>query len=217
MYYPTKKHEEYIEYIKRVCDQNRLSLVLEGSLAHGRAKPFSDIDLLLYGYVNDKLLDDIISGYDNIVMTNLTENPRGIYILNYKNGISVDLDIRECVLSSELDNNVILCDYGFKIADSIKRSVIISRYMPERAQWYRTIRLIHRCCIKFLCGKTDATKALADEVCNAVYAVTNQNTVQSDNIKQRMKDSLQCLNQVYFVDNTIIDLLEELFQEMDYV
>ncbi|HKM03145.1 MAG TPA: nucleotidyltransferase domain-containing protein [Lachnospiraceae bacterium] len=217
MYFPTEKHEEYIEYIKKACNQNCLSLVLEGSLAHGTAKPFSDIDLILYGNINSKILDDIISGYDNIVITNLTENPMGIYILNYENRISVDLDIRKCVLSSEIDNNVILCNYGFKIAEDIKRSVIISRLMPERPQWYRTIRLIHRCCIKFLCGKTDSAKGLADEVCNAVYALTNQNILKSGSIKQRMKDSLQYLNHFYFIDKSIIDLLEELFQEMDYV
>ena len=203
--------------MKRVCNQNQLSLVLEGSLAHGTAKPFSDIDLLLLGNLNAKLLDDIISGYDNIVMTNLTKNPKGIYILNYKNGISVDLDIRESVLSGEIDNKVILCNYGFKIADEIKRSDIMSSYMPERPEWYKTIRLIHRCCIKYLCGKADAAEGLAYEVCNAVYALTNQKIVESDSIKQRMSNSLHYINQNYCIDKSIIDLLKKLFQEMDHV
>lgn len=217
MHFSTSKHEEYIDYMKGVCNKNRFSLVLKGSLAHGTAKPFSDIDLLLYGKVDSNLLDEIISGYDTIVMTNFTEKPSGIYILNYKNGISVDLDIRECVLSSEVENSVILCDYGFKIADIIERSVITSSLMPERPEWYKTIRLIHRCCIKFLCGKVEIAQGLADEVCSAVYALTNQKTVKSDSIKQRMMDSLQYINQNYFIDQSILDLLEELFQEMDDV
>ena len=217
MYLPTKKHEEYIECMKEVCNLNHLSLVLEGSLAHGTAKPFSDIDLLLFGNLGPKLFDDIISGYDNIVMINLTENPRGIYILNYKNGISVDLDIRESVLSGETDNKVILCNYRFNIADEVKRSSITRSYIPERPQWYKTIRLIHRCCIKFLCGKSDAAEGLADEACHAVYALTNQKIVKSSSIKQRMSDSLHYLDQNFCIDKGIIELLEVLFQEMDYV
>lgn len=217
MYLPTKNHEEYIEYMKKVCNQNHLSLVLEGSLAHGTAKVFSDIDLLLLGNLDVKILDDIISNYDKIIMTNLTENPKGIYILNYKNGISVDLDIRESVLSGEIENKVILCNYGFKVADEIERSTIMSRYMPERPQWYKTIRLIHRCCIKSLCGKADAAEGLADEVCNLVCALTNQKIVESDSIKQRMSNSLHYINQNYCIDKSIIDLLKKLFQEMDHV
>jgi len=217
LYLPTKKHEEYIEYMKKICSQNHLSLILEGSLAHGTAKPFSDIDLLLLGNLEVKLLDEIIAGYDKIIMTNLTEKPKGIYILNYKNGISVDLDIRESVLSGEIDNKVILCNYGFKIADEIKRSAVMSSYMPERPQWYKTIRLIHRCCIKFLCGKAEAAEGLADEVCIVVYDLTNQKIVESDSIKQRMNDSLHFINQNYCIDKSIINLLKELFQEMDYV
>lgn len=209
MYFPTEKHKEYMEYIKKICNQNRISLVLEGSLAHGTAKPFSDIDLLLCGTMNAIMLDDIISGYDNIVMTNRTEKPMGICILNYKNGISVDLDIRKCVLSSEIENNVILCDYGFKTADTIKRNIILSNYMPERPSWYKAIRLIHRCSIKFLCGKTDAAKDLADEVSNAVYSLTNQNVMKSNHMKQRMKDSLQYLNKSKSMQliKSIIDLI----------
>ena len=215
MYLPTKEHAEYIEYMKNVCNQNRLSLVLKGSLAHDTAKPFSDIDLLLFGDIDVKILDDIISGYDSIVMTNLTENPKGIYILNYKNGISVDLDIRESILNEELDNNVILCNFGFRIEKEVKRSAITKCHISERSQWYKTIRLIHRCCIKFLCGKADVAEGLADEVNTAVYALTNQEIKQSDSIKQRMTDSLHCLNQKCCIEKSIIDLFEELFQEME--
>lgn len=217
MYLPTRKHEEYIEYMKRFCDQNHLSLVLGGSLADGTAKPFSDIDLILSGSLDTKLIDEIITGFDDIVMTNFTENPSGIYILNYRNGISVDLDIRESVLKSEIDNKIILCNYGFKIAEEIKRISITNSYMLERPQWYKTIRLIHRCCIKYLCGKADAAEELANEVGDAVYTLTNKKVVKCISIRQRMEDSFHFLNQNYYMENSIIELLETLFREMDYV
>ena len=130
MKFPTENHKEYIDYMISVCDKNALSLVLEGSLAHGRAKPFSDVDLILCGDINNDLLDEIIGKYNRIVMTNRTENPKGIFILNYENGISVDLDIRETVLQTELDNEIILCDYGFHILEETKRKTIQSKFLP---------------------------------------------------------------------------------------
>ncbi len=216
MYLPTKRHEEYIEYMKAICNRNCLTLVLKGSLAHGTAQVFSDIDLLLLGNLDAKLFDDIISGYDSIVMTNLTENPRGIYILNYKNGISVDLDIRESVINREIDNNIILYDFGFKIGGEVKRNSIINSYIPERPQWYKTIRLIHRCLLKYLCKKTEAAEKLADEVCHAVYILTDNIIPKNDNIKDRMYKALYYLNKNYNIDKNIIELLEELFQKMNY-
>lgn len=214
MYFPTTKHRDYVEYMKKICSQNHLSLVLEGSLAHGTAKIYSDIDLILMGNLDTKLLDDIISGYDRIVMTNFTENPKGITILNYKNGISVDLDIRATIVREEIENNFILCDYGFQIADKKIRKVIHSLFIPERPQWYKAIRLIHRCCIKYLCEKTEAAEKLADEVFNSVYNLTNKEIVKTGTIRESMVDSLHCLNERFDVDSSIIELLKELFDKM---
>ena len=218
MYFPTIEHEKYIDYMKSICNQNQLSLILKGSLAHGTAKKFSDIDLLLCGKMSASLLDQMISGFDKIVMTNQTENPKGIYILNYENGISVDLDIRQSVLSSDISNNLVLCDYGFEITDNIKRRVITSDYMPERPEWYKTIRLIHRCCVKYLCGKMDIAQGLADEVSMAVFNVTNQRIAENESMEKRMKEAFFFLSWDFSIDQNIRKLMEELFcvmREMD--
>lgn len=215
MNFPTKEHEEYVEYMRNICERNHLSLILKGSLAHGTAKIFSDIDFVICGNVSADLLDQIISGYDKIVMTNQTENPKGIYILNYENGISVDLDIRQTILSSDISKNMVLCDCGFKITDIIERSSISSEYIPERPEWYKTIRLVHRCCVKYLCGKMDIAQGLTEEVSAAVFALTNKEINVCDSIKQQMKSAFETIEKNYPVDQSIVRLLEDLFQAMD--
>ena len=210
---PTNNHQEYIEYMISICNKNFLSLILEGSLAHNVAKSFSDIDLILCGNINSELFDSIVEKYNHIVMTNLTENPKGILILNYENGISVDLDIRETVLQSELDNEMILCDYGFDISNTKERKVIQSKWLPVRPDWYKTIRLIHRCCIKYLCGKQNAAEALAMEVDEAMIRCCEKITL-TGGIKERMQYSLWELNRKYDVDEDIMKIFIDLFEHM---
>ncbi|SEW30959.1 hypothetical protein [[Clostridium] fimetarium] len=225
MKFPTENHKEYIDYMISVCDKNALSLVLEGSLAHGRAKPFSDVDLILCGDINNDLLDEIIGKYNRIVMTNRTENPKGIFILNYENGISVDLDIRETVLQTELDNEIILCDYGFHILEETKRKTIQSKFLPERPEWYKAVRLIHRCCIKYLCGKQIAAQELAIEVDDAIAKCCGENRHEGgikegvknrikEAIKDRMEFSLAELNHYYNIDDDVVKLFHTLFEHM---
>jgi len=213
MRFPTDSHKEYLDYMISICNKYSLSLVLEGSLAHGLAKPFSDVDLILCGDIKSDVLDEIIGDYNHIVMTNYTENPKGIFILNYENGISVDLDIRDTVLQSELDNEVILCNYGFHISEEKKQKMIQSKFLPEREEWYKSIRLIHRCCIKYLCGKQTAAEALAVEVDNAIAKCCWGNKYEGG-IKDRMEFSLSELNRYYNVDEDILKLLDKIFEHM---
>ena len=212
--YPTDKHKEYIRYMTDVCNTKRYSLLLEGSLAKGCAKEFSDVDLIICGNMKVEDLDDIIKCYDVLVMTNYTENPKGIFILNYKNGISVDLDIRTAITQKEKDGGIILSDFGFPVGETIVRKEMKSKYLPERPQWYQTIRLIHRCCIKYLCGKAEIADGLKLEVIDAV----NQCCKEKPNYKNEMKYDLMAAFRVicaeYTVEQDVILLFENLFASM---
>jgi len=55
------------------------------------------LTLIILGDINGFKIDEIITLYSKPVMTNITENPKGILILVYKDTISVDLDIRESI------------------------------------------------------------------------------------------------------------------------
>lgn len=210
MNYPTKLHNQYIDYIMTCCNNYGLSLLLEGSLCKNTGQKFSDIDLAISGNISTIILDSIISGYDSIIMTNYTENPKGILILNYENGINVDLDIRETFIQNEIDENMILCDNGFKIDNIVKRKDIISYMIPERPQWYKTIRLIHRCCIKLLCNKEGISKGLCTEVQQAILDLYHIE-LGNGSISKQMKEALSVIDEKENVNESIISLFEKLF------
>ncbi len=213
MNYSTKLHNQYIDYMITTCKNHGLSLLLEGSLSKNIGQKFSDIDLAISGNISTIVLDSIISGYDSIIMINYTENPKGILILNYENGINVDLDIRETFLQNEIDENMVLCDNGFKIDTVVKRKDIISCIIPERPQWYKTIRLIHRCCIKLLCNKEEASKGLCREVQQAILDLYHIK-ISSGSISEQMKEALSVIDEQENVDKPIISLFEKLFLDM---
>jgi predicted nucleotidyltransferase len=212
--FPTQNHKEYITYMTDICHAKHFSLLLEGSLAKGTAKEFSDIDLAVCGDIKEKDLDDIIKNYDELVMTNYTENPKGIIILNYKNGISIDLDIRETVTQEELDCGVLLSDFGFLVSQTVIREQMKSQYLPDRPQWYKTIRLIHRGCIKYLCKKSAAADGLNQEIAVAVNQCCKKNPKYQNEIKYDLMAAFQAICNEYTVDQNVILLFENLFDNM---
>lgn len=214
MDFPTNLHQEYIEYLRMECNKYGLSLLLEGSLAKKQGKRFSDIDLAICGNITTDILDRLISGYDTLVMSNYTENPKGIMILNYENGINVDLDIRETFLQNEIDSNVILLNNGFVVDDILKRKVINSKLLPPRQQWYKTLRLIHRCCIKYLCHKEDTAQGLCEEVKESIYDLYNI-SLNEGTINNQMQEALKIINGRETVNVAINVLFDNLFINME--
>ena len=162
--YPTDKHKSYIKKITDVCKEKGLTLILKGSLAKGSGTKYSDIDLILLGEVNEAIVNEIILRYGNPIMTNYTENPKGIMILIYNEFVSVDLDIRETLTNKELRDSIILeRRSNIKISDRICRKSIDTKLIPERPHWYKVLRLVHRSFIKYLSGKLDEAKNLINE------------------------------------------------------
>jgi hypothetical protein len=212
--YPTENHQEYISYITDLCNIKKLSLLLKGSLSTGTAKEFSDIDLVVCGNLTGDNLDDIITGYNKIVMTNYTVNPKGICILNYENGISVDLDIRQTVTSHELDSSMILSDFGFSVSETAIRKETKSKYLPDRPQWYQTLRLIHRCCVKYLCGKSEAADGLKQEVLDAVGQCCEKKPVYQNEMKSDLIAAFRAICDEFPVKQPVISLFEDLFHAM---
>lgn len=136
--YPSLNYKSYIESVYEFCKNNKFSLILKGSLAKGTATKFSDIDLIILGNLDSSKVDEIISLYGNPVMTNFTENPKGILILVYQDSTSVDLEIRETISQKDLENSIVLLRYdeNFIIDNkNIIRKQIESNYMPNRPEW----------------------------------------------------------------------------------
>jgi predicted nucleotidyltransferase len=190
--YPSLNYKNYIECVYRYCHDNRFSMILKGSLANGTATKYSDIDLIILGDINGSKIDEIITIYSKPVMTNLTENPKGILILVYKDTISVDLDIRESISQEDLVNCKVLLKYDTNFVmsnEKIIRKQITSKYIPVRPTWYKTLRLVHRGIIKYLSNKTDSAYDLLSEIKDSLNALE----IYKLNFNNDFKNDIQCI------------------------
>ncbi|MBR3825022.1 MAG: nucleotidyltransferase domain-containing protein [Lachnospiraceae bacterium] len=85
--------QQYIEYVKRFAEENKIHIWLGGSFLNGSSTLFSDVDISVLCNAED--LGDLIYGYGKPVYISYTHNPLGILIIIYENGVAVDLEIIE--------------------------------------------------------------------------------------------------------------------------
>lgn len=214
--YPSLNYKNYIECVYKFCRDNRFSLILKGSLANGTATKYSDIDLIILGEIEGFKIDEIITFYSKPVMTNLTENPKGILILVYKDTISVDLDIRESISQEDLVNCKVLLKYDANFVIStgkIIRKQITSKYIPNRPAWYKTLRLVHRGIIKYLSNKTDNAYDLLSEIKDILNVLEIYDLNFNNNFRNDIQSISHKICEKFKVDLQIQILFETLFKE----
>lgn len=214
--YPSPEYKNYIECIYEFCKDNGFSMILKGSLAKGTATKFSDIDLIVLGNIDSSKVDEIITLYGNPVMTNFTENPKGILILVYKDNISVDLDIRETVSQEDLVNSNIILKYdsNFIINNkSVIRKQITSEYMPNRPEWYKILRLLHRAVIKYLSNKNESAYELLSEIKESLIKVKVTGLNFNNKFEEDIRSIFNEFCKEFEVDSQIKLLFNNLFKE----
>lgn len=163
---PTEKHLEYLQYMIDFCKEYKINLLLKGSIADGKATAFSDVDIVV---IEDEeyIIEKMVSGYKKIIMSNLTERPKGILIIVYENGLCVDLDVRKKVTQSELISSVMLnCENinNFVSNKLVRNENIKIPSIPERDKWYKLLRLFHRSLIKKGCSKEKEAESILQEI-----------------------------------------------------
>lgn len=149
-------------------------------------------------------------------MTNYTENPKGIFILVYKNGICVDLDFRDRITLEDLKDAVVLNKNhsNFIIGNEVKRKTdIVSKYLPFRPEWYKVLRLIHRGLIKFLCNKKDSAMELLAEIKKSLDFIGLRDVNYKGSFKEDMIEAFRCVCNKYDVGYEIKVLFGNLFSE----
>ncbi|MDT8718468.1 nucleotidyltransferase domain-containing protein [Clostridium sp. 19966] len=215
--YPSPDCKNFIERIYQFCKENRYSMIFKGSLVKGTATKFSDIDLIVLGNLDTHKVNELITLYGNPVMTNFTENPKGILILVYQNNISVDLDLRETISMEDLiDSNVILkYDENFIInSEKAIRKKITSEYMPSRPEWYKVLRLLHRGVIKYLSNKTGSAEELLLEIKDSLIKLG----IGELNFNNNFSDDIQYIFNIFCenfeIDSQIKALFNNLFENL---
>jgi predicted nucleotidyltransferase len=213
--YPSPDYKNYIERVYEFCETNGFSMILKGSLAKGTSTRFSDIDLIVLGTFDDSKVDEIITLYGQPIMTNFTENPKGILILVYQDNISVDLDIREAISQEELIDSKILLKYdeNFIINSKDIRKQITSEYIPSRPEWYKLLRLLHRGIIKYLSNKTDSAYKLLSEVKDNLNDLKITDLSFTNNFEDDIKCIFNRLCKEFEINSQIKVLFGNLFKE----
>ena len=120
--YPNTSFVEYIEFISKYCIKNNLTLILKESLAENTACEYSDIDLLIFGELNNKNITEIVHNYNIPLLINISTIPKGMLIITYENGFSIDLDVRKTIIEEDItQNNKIIINNGISLSKSIIR------------------------------------------------------------------------------------------------
>lgn len=214
--FPSSNYRNYIEAVYNFCKINGFSMILKGSLAKGTATKFSDIDLIILGNIDRSKIDELIYLYGNPVMTNFTEMPKGILILVYQDNTSVDLDIRETISQQDLQDSIVILKYDLNfIIDNkkITRKQVKSDYIPNRPEWYKTLRLLHRGIIKYLSNKTDSAYELLEEIKQSLTSLK----ITDLNFNGNFEDDIKCIFNkfcnTFEVDSQIKILFNNLFKE----
>ncbi len=214
--FPTINYRNYIQAIYQYCSEHKLSMILKGSLAKGIATEFSDIDLIILGNITDQNVDELITIYGQPVMTNLTINPKGILILIYPDNISVDLDLREKITIEDLKDSKILIkfDESFNLdAGEVKRKNINSRYLPDRPEWYKVLRLIHKGILKYLSNRTSSAYVFLAEIKENLNSLGLSNLNTNGNFKNDIKNIFAEMCKKFNIDLEIRALFEKLFEK----
>lgn len=216
--FPTINHKNYIQTVYQYCLEHKFSMIIKGSMAKGCATKFSDIDLIILGKLDNQNVDDLISIYGQPVMTNFTEKPQGILILVYPDNISVDLDFRESITPEDLKDSKILIKYDENFCISgreTKRISINSRYMPNRPEEYKVLRLIHKGVVKYLSNKTDSANIFLSEIKEKLNILGIMNINMSGNFKEDTKNIFGEMCKKFDIDLEIKILFENLFKVWD--
>ena len=214
--FPTENHKNYINYLCEYCKRQGFSLILKGSLATGTAKTHSDIDLILMGKITNADMDHIISQYDNIIMTNYTENPKGIFILIYENGLCIDLDLRDSIVQDDLEDAIILNreDSNFAVSKQlVRKQDIVSKYLPERPEWYKILRIVHRGLIKYLCENRESADVLLSEIKESLDSIGINNLEYAGSFKDDIYTIFSRICKEYDVNCEIKSLFLKLLEK----
>lgn len=216
--FPTINYRNYIQAIYQYCSEHKLSMILKGSLAKGSATEFSDIDLIILGNITNQNVDELITIYGQPIMTNLTINPKGILILVYPDNISVDLDLREKITIEDLKDSKILIkfDESFNLdVGEVKRKNINSRYLPDRPEWYKILRLMHKGILKYLSNRTSSAYVFLEEIKESLNSLGLSNLNANGNFKNDIKNIFAEMCKEFNIDLEIRVLFEKLLKKFD--
>ena len=162
--WPTERHEKFGKHILDICRAHGIGLLLNGSIANGTAKLYSDIDVSLYGDISKNAIEEILFGLENPLMINSSEKPPALLVVAYRRGLSLDLAIKHNEILNEYSATLVLfapAKPGHSVNDSAQDYV---RTIGRNDKYSKIAKLIHKGLLKYLNGKADAARGFIKEV-----------------------------------------------------
>jgi hypothetical protein len=202
--YPNINFKEYIGFISKYCKKYNLTLILKGSLAVNKACEYSDIDLVIFGKLNKSNIYEIIYNYNKPLLINLSTNPKGMLIITYENGISIDLDIRETIIKEDIiQEDRILVRNGFNLSKHIIRHDLdISDYCDIYSnELFEILKLIIKGTNKYLSNKEAVANEFLIEIkekCQKYFDIDDLN--YTNNYKNDIQLVYKYLRSEYNID-----------------
>ena len=198
--------EIYIEYAKQFAEENKCHIWLGGSFAKGTATLFSDVDISVY--CDSERINEFICGYKKPVFISYTQNPKGILIIIYEDGVAVDLEIIEKI---DLSEDVCFHTDDIKLKDYVRNESLCKQLALSNEVVYQISRLFHRSLIKFLSGKKDTGVSIANEIESFYNA---ESVIDKENYEVKFVDLLRSYNEKYPLSAEYISVLYELIEEL---
>ena len=162
--WPTERHGNFGKHILDICSAHGIGLLLNGSIAKGTAKFYSDIDVSLYGDISKNTIEEILFDFEHPLMVNSSEKPPGLLVVAYRRGLSLDLAVLHNETLNENSETLVLLSPskpGHSVNDSAQEYM---RTIGKNDKYSKISKLIHKGLLKYLNGKADAARGFIKEV-----------------------------------------------------
>ena len=146
----------------------------------------------------------MIYGYGNPVFLSRTDNPMGILIVIYEDGVSVDLEIVESIEKTGVE---FFHREDIKAFDYIRDEEIYKEIVLRDDKPYQVSRLFHRSLIKYLSGKEDIGISIANEIA-AFLEIAD--CINRSNYMKGIRRLLDDFSKLYPLEKEYAKLLEEI-------
>lgn len=152
---------DLIAYAERFAAAEKTHVWLGGSFGRGVGGRYSDVDLAM-APSDTEVVRRFIYGYAQPVFLSKTENPRGILIVVYENGVAVDLEVLEQI--DFASGGGFFHQMGYKRLLYTRDENIWRELVLRDDPAYARSRLFHRCLLKFLAGKEQEASGILREI-----------------------------------------------------
>jgi hypothetical protein len=162
--WPTERHKAFGEHIFNVCMANEIGLLLKGSIVNGTARPYSDIDVSIYGNVSRDSIEKILYGFEKPLMINASEKPPGLLIVAYRKGLALDLGVNRSAGINENGESISLVKTSMPGHGMLASTEEYLREIGKNDKYSKISKLIHKGLLKYLNGKGESAREFIKEI-----------------------------------------------------